>query len=251
MSRVNEVSPKEKLRRENMAERNRNFIWTNEMRAKISETGKGRPGNRLGISHSEETRQKMSRSQKKRWDNNGLELRLSLIERNKVVWTGRKHSPETIQKQKEIQSSRTWKVGRLSETWTEEQKQQARLKQLGRKHSAETVAKIKSNRWKDIQNHKTNCRCWVHGPKSPTSIEKSLFSLLSEFPEIIEQKRFGRYRVDAYLPPPYHLVFEADGTYWHRNREQYDQLRDQYLLENFNLPVVHLTEEELREAYIG
>jgi len=70
---------------------------------------------------------------------------------------------------------------------------------------------------------------------------------LAEFPEVELEKVFGRYRVDAYLPPPYHLAFEADGSYWHSlpGRQEFDAERDVYLLEHFNLPVVRLTEEEI------
>jgi len=70
---------------------------------------------------------------------------------------------------------------------------------------------------------------------------------LTEFPEVELEKVFGRCRVDAYLPPPYHLAFEADGSYWHSlpGRSEFDVERDAYLLEQFDLPVVRLTEEEI------
>jgi len=73
--------------------------------------------------------------------------------------------------------------------------------------------------------------------------------VLVEFPEVRANVRFGRYEVDAYLPPPYHLAFEADGTYWHNrpgDREA-NERRDAELLLEFNLPVVRLTEEELKK----
>ncbi len=64
--------------------------------------------------------------------------------------------------------------------------------------------------------------------------------------------RFGRFRVDAYLPPPYHLAFEADGTYWHRPESEQarrDVERDAWLLEHYDLRVVRLTEEMLGVEY--
>ena len=76
-------------------------------------------------------------------------------------------------------------------------------------------------------------------------------TFLSEFPEVIPEKQFGRYRVDAYLPPPYHLAFEADGEYWHRDSADYDEARDAYLLEKHDLPVIRLTEEEINAALRG
>lgn len=98
-----------------------------------------------------------------------------------------------------------------------------------------------------------NCRCWPHQSRNgllrngSTNIEVLLVNiLLAEFPEVREQEQFGCYQVDAYLPPPYHLAFEADGTYWHRYPKR-DAARDAYLLRKFNLPVVRLTEKELRE----
>jgi very-short-patch-repair endonuclease len=78
---------------------------------------------------------------------------------------------------------------------------------------------------------------------------------LSEFPEVIAEKPFGRYRVDAYLPPPYHLAFEADGDFWHpyveRQRPGYYKQRDDFLLERFGLLVVRLTETEIKRAVWG
>lgn len=75
---------------------------------------------------------------------------------------------------------------------------------------------------------------------------------LGEFPEVMLEKHFGKYTADAYLPPPYHLAFEADGDYWHpmveENRPGYYARRDAELLSRFNLPVVRLTESEIRAA---
>ena len=63
---------------------------------------------------------------------------------------------------------------------------------------------------------------------------------------VVPQKAFGRYNVDAYLPPPYHLAFEADGEYWHDPKK--DAIRDTQLLSKFQLPVVRLSERELQKA---
>lgn len=100
--------------------------------------------------------------------------------------------------------------------------------------------------------HQRNCRCWFCGPNAPpTEPERVLCEvLLAEFPHVIPQRRFGRYRVDAYLPFPYHLAFEADGEYWHarveKARPDYYKNRDAYLLVRFGLPVVRIGEAELR-----
>ena len=77
---------------------------------------------------------------------------------------------------------------------------------------------------------------------------------LTDFPEVIVEKYFGRYRIDAYLPPPYHLAFEADGKYWHTLHKQKDpgyyHRRDAYLLRKFNLPTVRLTEDEIQAVNV-
>lgn len=90
--------------------------------------------------------------------------------------------------------------------------------------------------------------------------DRMVEGLLNEFLEVVREKKFGNYRVDAYLPPPYHLAFEADGDYWHnrdalvlhkRNINEHaatDDERDQYLFNVFNLPVVHLSETEVNVA---
>ena len=71
--------------------------------------------------------------------------------------------------------------------------------------------------------------------------------------EFVREQRFGRYRVDFYLPE-YHLAFEADGEFWHGHNERfrpgYYQQRDGYLLEQFSLPVVRLTDREIQERLL-
>lgn len=99
------------------------------------------------------------------------------------------------------------------------------------------------------------CFCCVCGSfVSPTRLERILCEIiLSEFPEVIPEKRFGPYRVDAYLPPPYHLAFEADGAYWHTkpDRRARDVRRDAYLLKERGLVVVRLSQTELLECAKG
>jgi len=79
---------------------------------------------------------------------------------------------------------------------------------------------------------------------SPSMLQlRVAYRLFGEFPNVIIEAPFGPYRVDIYLPPPYHLGFEVDGTYWHKNRDSCR--RDRYLLETFGLFIVHLDEVEL------
>jgi hypothetical protein len=100
--------------------------------------------------------------------------------------------------------------------------------------------------------HPPGCQCFLHRVLLTNSsrgaismIEQYMLDVvLAEFPEVQHRRRFGRYEIDAYLPPPYHLAFEADGLVWHDTAR--DARRDAYLLERYDLPVVHLGEEELR-----
>ncbi len=91
------------------------------------------------------------------------------------------------------------------------------------------------------------------GPPRPkwknTSLERALWKLLSAAGYSFEtEKRFGRSRVDVYLPD-YHLAFEADG--WHHTRPgraEADQARDDELMRRFKLPVVRLSTADLAEV---
>lgn len=100
-----------------------------------------------------------------------------------------------------------------------------------------------------------DCKCYGHYriEYRATSLERVLVEvLLAEFP-VVEHSldgvnpkvRFGRYLVDAYLPSPYHLAFEADGEFWHDKRRARDKRRDEELLRRFGLHVVRMTGREL------
>ena len=89
-------------------------------------------------------------------------------------------------------------------------------------------------------------RCW----KQPTSLEYGLQLLLESAElEYEAQVRFGRYVVDFWVPS-HGLVFEADGIFWHQDKER-EVLRDSYLQKRGIIEVVHLDDEDLelwREA---
>jgi len=118
----------------------------------------------------------------------------------------------------------------------------------GRQLSLEHRTRISQGRQRHFEQHGSACQCLrAH---HVTQLSRDMIAIfLSEFPEVIAEKAFGRYRVDAYLPPPYHLAFEADGEYWHDRRgRDFDERRDAYLLGRFSLPVVRLTGTEITEA---
>lgn len=250
-------------RRIALAERNRNRVWTPAMRVKISVTSKGHQ-RRKGRTASIEARQKMSKSQRARWT---PEMRLAVSQRMKghKYKVGMKASPETRQKMRDAYRS----------PWPEERKQRHSeiMKARGISPSREAIInsgkarkgrplseknrlgisrallaspKVKERARRHVERAQAGvCRCAAHHfVVSPTSLELKLRGLLAEFPDVIEQKSFGRLRVDAYLPAPYHLAFEADGTYWHKDKD--DGARDRELMERFQLPVVHLSEGDLK-----
>lgn len=115
---------------------------------------------------------------------------------------------------------------------------------------------VKSDSWRvslsrsrkaHIASHSDDCRCLGHPgmiPSKLTGLEVKLSRLLTEYPDLITQKRFGRYRVDAYVPS-LHLAFEADGARWHDPAR--DEIRDAWLMERYSLAVARLSERDLNE----
>ena len=121
----------------------------------------------------------------------------------------------------------------------------------GKKFSSEHIESMRTRAKKHATLDLPECNCMVHNQKHRfnSHLEERMVNLfLNEFPEVVLEKRFGRYTVDAYLPPPYHLAFEADGDYWHSLRTKHDEKRDIWLLKHFQLPVVRLSETEINLA---
>ena len=90
-------------------------------------------------------------------------------------------------------------------------------------------------------------------PYIRTSLELKLRILLSEFPETLEQHWVGSKQVDIYLPEPYNLAFEADGSHWHTRTEAQinrDIKRDKYLLGRGVAAVIHLDENDLKSIIL-
>lgn len=82
---------------------------------------------------------------------------------------------------------------------------------------------------------------WPH-PK--TSLEYALADYLQlRQVQFQEQARIGRYVVDAY-DEQNNVVYEADGSFWHRDKDR-EARRDSYLLERGIARVVHLNEKQL------
>ena len=80
-------------------------------------------------------------------------------------------------------------------------------------------------------------------PKPRTNLEIALYSMLNTAKVyFISEKRFGRYKVDTYLPE-YNMIIEADGKYWHTDRER-EEKRDRYLLQHVDA-ISHLDDDDL------
>ena len=197
------------------------YKQTAEHRAKLSAAHRG-------LTHTDETRAKMSRANSGYKHSEEARAKMSAWHRGKSL------SPEHCAKLSVALKGRV-----LSP--------KQRAARVGRRHSPATRAKISASIIAHIKDCDGTCgRVACTPPPSPTQIENILVEvLLAEFPIVKQEVRFGRYRVDAYLPPPYHIAFEADGAYWHRDPEK-DARRDSYLLAEHSLPVVRLTEMELK-----
>ena len=65
----------------------------------------------------------------------------------------------------------------------------------------------------------------------------------------IEQKEFGVYVVDFYLPE-YRLVIEADGVYWHGKKAKPEEIQRKRrdILATKALIVVRLSEEDIKSG---
>jgi very-short-patch-repair endonuclease len=82
-----------------------------------------------------------------------------------------------------------------------------------------------------------------------TKLAQALHMHLSEQGLTLEPEvKFGRFSVDLY-DREHHIAYEADGAYWHDKHEArhpgYAAQRDDYLIRNFGLKVVHFSDKEI------
>lgn len=220
----------------------------------------------LGGHHTEDAKKRIGESSKVRWSDPEYRARV------KAAMKGRIDGPEVREKRSIFMIGRKLSVetrekisfARRGKTLTEShrlamkncilpddfgQRVSKGMLKAGITRSPETKAKMsiaKKKLWRThLDNGSCSCgECRKFKTSSPTCIEVTLAKLLAEFPVVEQWKRFGRYEVDAYLPFPYHLAFEADGPWHDKDR---DATRDIYLLEKFQLPVIRLTGKELQK----
>ena len=120
-----------------------------------------------------------------------------------------------------------------------------RVIRIGKSLPIEQIQKMKASQKARLGHHKRGCVCWVcTGVRETHSEWLARTYLMCSFPEFECQRYFGgKYRVDFYLPPPYHLAIEIGS-----HSQNYDWERDGWLWENYSLPVIHLTNEEINNA---
>ena len=81
-------------------------------------------------------------------------------------------------------------------------------------------------------------------PNPKTCLEYALERYLKGLGlEFAEQRRFGRYVVDAFVPATA-VAYEADGSFWHRDEDK-EAKRDVYLQSRGVSEVIHLNENQL------
>ena len=166
-------------------------------------------------------------------------------------FTGKHHTIETKEKQRNALK------GKKRPTRSKEWGENISLNKLGKthkgtKHTKETRLKLSKIHKIRMKKHmllkNINCKCFAHHMYSNSKLgSRMIAKFLFNFPEVREEVQFGKYRVDAYIPPPYHLAFEADGDYWHNRpgAKEHDKFRDKQLLERFNLYVIRITQREI------
>jgi len=186
-----------------------------ETKLKISNALKGKPSWMKGRKHSEETKQKMSESQKKRVG---------------VCWPkGKKHSEET-----KLKISKA-KQGVLRGSPSEETKDKMR--------------EASARRWGDPEAKQEQLRKMREGRTyAGTTIELAIRAVLDEWGVThIDNKYYAGRECDIFIPCC-NLNIECDGDYWHGRpgvRES-DRERDIFM-RALGYEVVRIWEKDIRE----
>lgn len=154
---------------------------------------------------------------------------------------GKHHSEETKQKMRRaalLRHDLNVELGRRTGGWNR-----------GLKQSPEIIAR----RVEGIRRHITSCEGKCGSPacgaiRSPSALAWAAYSaFLQEFEVVVPEARFGPYAVDFLLAEEW-LAIEVDGEYWHKQKADKDSKRDQYLLTRFSLPVVRISERDIKDA---
>ncbi len=103
--------------------------------------------------------------------------------------------------------------------------------------------RIRSKEW--IEKNATSVAKAFIGRMTCIQLDLANFLLDAGY-ELVPEVPFGRKIVDLYEPNR-HLAFEADGFFWHKNRQDADAHRDRYLMKEFGLPVIRFSEKEIQD----
>lgn len=156
------------------------------------------------------------------------------------------HVRSEAARQKAGQAITTWNKARAGTEEARLASQKAGRAAKGHRKSAEWRSNLSKARRAHLATHDDACACLGNPgrrPRRQTGIERILLErLLKSYPDVQAEVKFGRYRVDAYVPS-IHTAFEADGSFWHDSES--DAKRDAWLLRFHNLPVVRFNEHEL------
>lgn len=190
---------------------------TIETRKKIGLVHIGNKYN-LGRKPSQETIEKIRKKMKG----------MLTLERRKNISDARKGIKMSLKSRKKL--SESCKGRKISL----EQREKIRKTLSGRKLSSEHK-----------QNISKGLAKWVaRWPKPKTWLEVALSNFFDKVGFVVdEQVRFKNRVVDAY-DPENGLVWEADGFYWHQDKEK-EQKRDEYLINCGIAAIIHLSEKDL------
>jgi len=165
--------------------------------------------------HSSESKSQISKTSKERWSDPTYKKRVGL-----ATSLGKRGIPQSIEMREKIA--------------------------VGHKFNC-TCARHKT------PVHKGKCKCARCSIRSPSSNTWKLTSFLQGvgFDNLVPEAQFGPYRVDVLLADEW-IAFEADGDYWHSlpGRKEYDKQRDQFLFEEFQLPIVRLSQDDVDAMYV-
>ncbi|KKK97489.1 hypothetical protein LCGC14_2652240 [marine sediment metagenome] len=166
-------------------------------------------------------------------------------------------------KQKLSESKRgviTWNKGSSTGPLSEETRQKISTALKGR----ETTLEHRANLSKALKGRKAPWAAdnWTQDNKKVSCLTYRLAEVLMEcgFGEVAIEQSFWPYTVDVLLLDEW-VAFEADGKYWHnsswlrRSGRTPNKLtsteRDQRLFDKYQLPIVHLSEDEVNKLYIA
>lgn len=114
----------------------------------------------------------------------------------------------------------------------------------GLTNSIEHRQRISEGLKRHYASHGQDCACIPTA--GPSKLAWDTYDLLlKDFEVVIPEARFGPYSVDFLLAEEW-LGIEIDGSYWHEINGTDYIARDEYLLSEHGLPIVRLTEEEIR-----